>query len=128
MGRVTGVGAYTAVVELISNPGVRIAGVIEGDSRPLSFRGGMNPTFGPPQGIIEFVPLDIFARPSEPRRLVTSGLGGIYPAGLTLGQVVSVEPSTDGLFKTGRVLLDPRLSELTEVTVLVPAGDGSGAP
>jgi rod shape-determining protein MreC len=122
VGRVTEVAAYTSVVELISSPGVRIAGVIEGDSRPLSYRGGINPTFGPAQGIIEFVPLDIFARPTEPRRLVTSGLGGVFPAGLTLGQVVSVEPSTDGLFKTGRVTLDPRLAELTEVTVLVPVG------
>jgi rod shape-determining protein MreC len=70
--------------------------------------------------LIEFVPLDIFARPGAPRRLVTSGLGGIYPAGLTIGQVIGVDASTDGLFKTGRVELDPRLAELTEVTVLVP--------
>jgi rod shape-determining protein MreC len=34
--------------------------------------------------------------------------------------VFKVEPSTDGLFKTGEVRLDPRLGELTEVTVLVP--------
>jgi rod shape-determining protein MreC len=123
VGRVSEVGAYTSVVELVSSPGVRIAGLIEGDTRPLSFRGGVNPSFGRPQGVIEFVPLDVFARPDAPRRLVTSGLGGVYPPGLTIGQVVGVDPSTDGLFKTGRVLLDPRLSELTEVTVLVPAGD-----
>jgi rod shape-determining protein MreC len=120
VGRVVQAGAYTSVVELISSPGVRLAAVIEGDTRPISFRGGINPTFGPAEGVIEFVPLDIFARPGAPRRLVTSGLGGIFPAGLTLGEVVGVDASTDGLFKTGRVRLDPRLSELTEVTVLVP--------
>jgi rod shape-determining protein MreC len=120
VGRVSKVGAYTSVVELISNPGVRIAAVIEGDTRPISFRGGINPTFGPAEGVIEFVPLDIFARPGATRRLVTCGLGGIFPPGLTLGQVVGVDASTDGLFKTGHVALDPRLSELTEVTVLVP--------
>jgi hypothetical protein len=32
-----------------------------------------------------------------------------------------VESSQDGLFKTGEVELDTRLSELAEVTVLVPA-------
>jgi rod shape-determining protein MreC len=121
VGRISQVGAYTSVVELISNPGVRLSAVIEGDTRPISYRGGINPTFGPAAGIIEFVPLDIFARPGATRRLVTSGLGGVYPGGLTLGQVVGVDASTDGLFKTGHVELDPRLSELTEVTVLVPS-------
>jgi rod shape-determining protein MreC len=120
VGRVSEVHAYTSVVELISNPSVRIAGAIEGDDRPLSFQGGNNPTFGPPSATIEFVPLDVFASEKMPRRLVTSGLGGVFPPGLTLGTVTKVEPSTDGLFKTGEVLLDANLASLTEVTVLVP--------
>lgn len=123
VGRITEVHAYTATVELIGSPNVRIAGAIEGDDRPLSFEGGINSTFGPPSGIIEFVPLDIFATPSAPKRLVTSGQGGVFPGGLTLGTVTKVEPSTDGLFKTGVVQLDPNLASLTEVTVLVPLND-----
>ena len=120
VGRVSEVHAYTSTIELISSPGVRLAAVVEGDDRPMSFQGGLNPTFGPARGIIEFVPIDIFASANSTKRLVSSGLGGVFPAGLTLGRVVKLEPSTDGLFKTGEVELDPRLSELTEVTVLVP--------
>jgi len=120
VGRVTEVHAYTSVVELISSPNIRLAAVVEGDNRPISFQGGINPTFGPPRGAIEFVPLDIFASTATPKRLVTSGLGGVFPPGLTLGTVTKVEPSTDGLFKTGEVQLDPTLSTLTEVTILVP--------
>lgn len=120
VGRVTEVYAYTSVVELISNPSVRIAAAIEGDERPMSFQGGNNPTFGPPSGVIEFVPLDVFASATAPKRLVTSGHGGVFPPGLTLGSVVKVEASTDGLFKSGEVQLNPNLSSLTEVTVLVP--------
>ena len=119
VGRVTEVHAYTSVVELISNPSVRLAAVIEGDNRPISFQGGQNPTFGPATASIEFVPLDVFASPMLPKKLVTSGLGA-FPPGITLGTVTKVEPSTDGLFKTGEVQLDPALSNLTEVTVLVP--------
>lgn len=120
VGRVAEVHAYTAVVELISSPEVRLAAFLEGDNRPISFEGGINPTFGPPKGVVEFVPLDIYASRTRPRRLVTSGLGGVYPAGLTLGTLVKVESSTDGLFKSGEVELDPNLANLTEVTVLVP--------
>jgi len=120
VGRVAEVGGYTAVVELISSPTVRLAAFIEGDNRPISFQGGINPTFGPPRGTVEFVPLDLYASPTQPKRLVTSGLGGVYPPGLTLGTVTKVESSTDGLFKNGEVQLDPNLANLTEVTVLVP--------
>jgi rod shape-determining protein MreC len=120
VGRVAEVHAYTAVVELISSPNFRLAALINGDTRPVSYEGGINRPFAPPRGSIEFVPLDISAPASAPRRLVTSGLGGVFPAGLTIGQVTKVEPSADGLFKTGEVALDPRLEELTEVTVLVP--------
>lgn len=119
-GRVVEVHATTSVVELIGSPGVRLAATFEGDERPISFQGGINPPMQPAEAVIEFVPLDIFATPAAPRRLVTSGIGGIYPPGLPVGEVYQLEPSTDGLFKSGRARLDPRLGRLTEVTVLVP--------
>lgn len=120
VGRVKEVHATTSIVELISSPTVRLAGVIEGDSRPVSFQGGNNPTLAPPKGTVEFVPLDIFAAPKSPKRLVTSGLGGVFPPGLTLGTITKFEPGADGLFQSGEVRLDDRLGSLTEVTVLVP--------
>ena len=121
VGRIAEVRAYTSVVELISSPGVRIAAFVEGDTRPIIYQGGINGTFGPAQGVIENAPLDLAASRTRLQRLVTSGLGGIYPPGLTIGQVFKVEASTDGLFKTGDVQLDERLGSLTEVTVLVPS-------
>jgi rod shape-determining protein MreC len=122
IGKVSEVHAYTSVVELISSPEVRLAGVVAGDpeNRPISYQGGQNPTFGPARGTIEFVPLDTFASATAPKRLVTSGLGGVFPPGLTIGQIVKVELSPDGLFQTGVVELDSRLDSLSEVTVLVP--------
>jgi rod shape-determining protein MreC len=120
VGRISEVFAYTATVDLISSQTVRLAAVIEGDTRPISYQGGLNPTFGSAGGVIEFVPLDIFAGKNSTKRLVTSGLGGVFPPGLTIGSVIKVEPSTDGLFKSGEVKLDDRLAALTEVTVLIP--------
>jgi rod shape-determining protein MreC len=120
VGRVTEVHTTTAIVELITSPNVRLAGVVEGDTRPVSFQGGINPTLGPPEAIVEFVPLDVFANANNPKRLVTSGLGGVFPPGLTLGRIVKLDPGADGLFQSGVVKLDDRLGSLTEVTVLVP--------
>jgi len=120
VGRVSEVHAYTSVVELISSPGLRIAAVVDGDTRPISYQGAENQVFGPAKGAIEFVPLDVYASASAPKRLATSGLGGTYPPGMTIGRIVHVEPSEDGMFKAGEVELDARLAELTEVTVLVP--------
>jgi rod shape-determining protein MreC len=121
VGRLSEVHAYTSVVQLTSDPGLRIAAVVDGDTRPISYQGGENQVFGAPKGVVEFLPLDIYASATAPKRLATSGLGGVYPPGLTIGRITHVESSQDGLFKTGEVELDPRLSELTEVTVLVPA-------
>jgi len=120
VGRVIEVHAYTAVVDLITSPTFRVAASAEGDVRPVSYQGGINETFSAPRGTVEFVPLDISASQSEPQRLVTSGLGGVFPPGLNLGSITLLEPSTDGLFKNGEVKLDPRLNSLTEVTILVP--------
>jgi rod shape-determining protein MreC len=120
VGRVREVHAYTAIVDLVTSPSVRLAATFENDSRPVSYQGGLNPPLAPAKGIVEFVPPDVLSTASAPKRLVTSSLGGVFPPGLTIGYVTRLEASTDGLFKSGEVALDPRLSELTEVTVLVP--------
>jgi len=124
VGRVREVRATTSVVALLSDPSVRIAVVLEGEpatgARPIQYSGGDNPAFGPARGALEFVPTDITVAPNAPRRLLTSGLGGVFPAGLPVGWLTRVEPSPDGLFQTGEVRLDGRLSTLDEVTVLVP--------
>ena len=120
VGRISEVHAYTAVVDLISSPEVRLAATLEGDTRPISYQGALTTSFGPARGVVEYVPLDIFMLSNQTKRLVTSGLGGVFPPGLVIGTLTKVNASADGLFKTGEVQLDPRLAELTEVTVLVP--------
>ncbi len=120
VGKVTEVFAYTCVVEMTSSPGFRLAASVDGDSRPLSYQGGENPPFAPSRGIVDNVPVDVNASVVSPKKLVTSGLGGIFPPGLAIGKIVQLEVSPDGLFKTGDVLLDARLAEIVEVTILVP--------
>ena len=120
VGRVIEVHRYTAVVDLLTSPTFRLAASVAGDSRPIKYQGGLNGSFVSPRGTADYVPLDVYATRDAPKRLVTSGLGGVFPPGLTIGELTSLESSADGLFKTGEVRLDERLGSLTEVTVLVP--------
>jgi len=120
VGKITEVHATTAVVDLVSSPSFRIAGVVEGDTRPVSYQGGINPGFAPPTGVVELVPLDVVASPQAPKRLVTSGFGGVFPPGLMIGTITRAAMGGDGLFQSGEVRLDERLGSLAEVTVLVP--------
>lgn len=119
VGRITEVHRYTSVVDLVTSPTLRLAATVTGDTRPVSYQGGLNSSFSAPRGTVDFVPLDVYATPSATKRLVTSGLG-VFPPGLTIGEITSLEPSADGLFKSGEVQLDQRLGTLTEVTVLIP--------
>jgi rod shape-determining protein MreC len=119
VGRVREVRLYEADVDLVSSPRLRLAATFEDDERPVSFQGGNNPPLAPARGLVEFVPPDIVIYSTAPRRLVTSGLGE-FPPGLTIGYVSRLDTSPDGLFQSGEVSLDPRLMELSEVTVLVP--------
>ncbi len=120
VGRITEVHRYTSVVDLITSPTLRLAATVSGDTRPISYQGGLNNSFTSPRGTVDFVPLDVYATAAASKHLVTSGLGGVFPPGLSIGDITSLESSADGLFKSGEVQLDQRLGTLTEVTVLVP--------
>ena len=128
VGRVSKVGAYSATVELISSPRFRTAAHFEGDERPVEFRGGLNPGLQPATGRVSTVPAEIQATLKNPARLTSSRLGGVFPDGLTLGWVYMLEPSPDGLFQSGKVMLDPRLQGLREVAVLIPLESRGGMP
>ncbi len=120
VGRIQSVGAYTATVELISSPHFRAAAQFEDDDRPVEYRGGMNPSLAQATGLVATVPADVDVSRMDPLRLTSSRLGGVFPDGLSIGLVYNLEPSSDGLFQTGRVSLDPRLKSLREVAVLIP--------
>ncbi len=120
VGRVRTVHQYTSTVELLSNSHLRMAVVIEGDNRPMSFRGAGYTQFRSPTGLAEYVPTDIrLIDPASPPRIVTSGIGGVFPAGLPVGYLTRLKPGASGMFQDGEVRLDTNLSNLSEVAVLV---------
>ncbi|MCW5557524.1 MAG: rod shape-determining protein MreC [Verrucomicrobiae bacterium] len=53
-------------------------------------------------------------------RVVTSGLGGVFPAGIPVGEIVDTRSVDGGLFTEARVRLGANLNQLEEVWVVVP--------
>ncbi len=120
VGRVIEVHFLTSKVELISSPYFRMAASFENDGRPVVYQGVLQNGFGNPVGEVSDAPEDLRASSLRPIRLVSTGLGGTFPSGLTIGNVAWMEPGSSGIFQTGEVRLDKRLLNLHEVTVLIP--------
>lgn len=121
VGRVREVYAYTSTVELLSSRTFRMAAHFEGDTRPVRYEGIPVPSLRNPKGSVRDVPSDLFASPEDPLSLVSSYLGGVFPDGLHIGEVRFLETDSSGLFQQGSVILNERLLDLHEVTVLIPA-------
>jgi len=120
VGRVAEVEPLTSVVRLVTSPNFRMAATFAGDDRPVVYQGVPQTGFSRPQGEVRDAPQDLVATRENPKRLVSTSLGGAFPAGLTIGRVPWLEPDASGIFQTGRVRLDNRLLRLHEVAVLVP--------
>lgn len=120
VGRVESVNAFTSRVLLVTSPDFRMAASFEGDDRPVVYRGAPQNGFGQPVGRVRDAPQDLVASSRNPLTLVTTRLGGTFPPGLKIGTVDWLEPGSTGIFQTGNVVLDERLTGLREVAVLIP--------
>ena len=108
----------TSIIDLITSPNIRLAAVFEGDNRPVLYQGSITTPFTSPRGTVQNVPTDIQINKGHPRRLITSGLGGVFPEGITIGWVQTLEASSDGLFQSGEVILSDELNTIREVAIL----------
>lgn len=57
--------------------------------------------------------------------IVTSGLDGVFPGGIHIGEVTAIEYSTNGLTKTAYVKPYVNFSRLEEVFILMNSGGGA---
>ncbi len=120
VGRVRSVTAHTAVVELVSSPGFRMAARLRGVSNPVTYQGAPNIPMQPPRGVALNIPPAVNIDAAEALLLTTSSLGGTFPQGLPIGHVKRLEPGSDGYFQQGVVLMPASLSALQEVAILKP--------
>ena len=113
VGRVNSVSPSFASVQLLTDPTNRVAARV-GNSREM----GIVRYVSGEGMILDNVPIQAMVEPGD--QIVSSGLGGVYPAGLTIGTVASVIRPADEPFC--RIILTPasNFNSLEELFILRP--------
>lgn len=101
VGRIKSVAQFTSVVELLIdvNRGHYISAIVQGEERIY----GVIENYDLEQEALYFRQIPIDAPIEEGQTVITSGLGGLYPKGLYIGEVQEVIADQYGLTQTALV-------------------------
>lgn len=131
VGRVVKTTGGTSVVLLITDPNNAIAGLIQ-RTRDEGI------VEGTPQGHVRLKYIPLLSGVTEGDRVVTSGLVGGFPRGLTIGTITAIDKEEGALFQTAELKPEVDVDRVEEVLVLqLPRGgasesnlktDGGGRP
>ncbi len=111
VGRIDAVTATAARVQLITDPGSSVNVNLEGLDADGQISGSITGEI-----TLDMVSQDVNLQPGV--LLLTSGLGGNYPANILVGQVVSVRKSTTELFQSATIQPVVDFSTLQAVLVI----------
>jgi rod shape-determining protein MreC len=120
VGRVSEVGFATSQVVLIGDPDCRVAVLVgEGANRE---QGVIAPSSSSPldSTLVDLSYLSRNAKLAVGMPVVTSGIGGIFPPGILVGQIADFRTVGYGLYREARVSLAVKLNSLEEVWVKMP--------
>jgi rod shape-determining protein MreC len=120
VGRISEVGYAQSQVVLVGDPACRVAVLIEDDKTREN--GVIAPSSSSPLDNT-LVDLSFLSRTSQLKagqRVTTSGLGGIFPKGIRVGQIVDFRAIDFGLYNEARVKLEVKMNTLEEVWVILP--------
>ncbi|GAV21669.1 rod shape-determining protein MreC [Carboxydothermus pertinax] len=112
IGRVMNVAALNAEVLLITDPRSSVAAVTYDGRVPGIIKG----TALSSELIMDNIPLNLEVRTGE--KVLTSGQGGVFPAGIPIGYIVSVAKDPSGLVQVAKVRPYVDYDRLEEVFIL----------
>ncbi len=117
VGRVSSVSTTHAQVVLVGDPNCRVSALVENSARDMGvlIAGGTLDT-----SLVELTYLASSANLKSGQSVITSGLGGIFPKGIPIGQIVDSRSVEYGLYTDARVKLNANLGSLEQVWVLFP--------
>ena len=117
VGRVNSVSTTHSQVVLVGDPNCRVSALVENAARDMGvlLAGGTLDT-----SLVELTYLASSANLKPGQSVITSGLGGIFPKGIPIGQIVDARSVEYGLYTDARVKLNANLGSLEQVWVLFP--------
>jgi len=116
VGRISSVGLTWSQVVLLGDPNCKVAARVEDQNRDTGVIGGSGPL---ETGIVEMGYLSRTAELKPGQNVWTSGLGGIFPKDILIGQVLDSRSEDSGMSTVARVKLAANLSALEEVWVMM---------
>lgn len=117
VGRVSSVSLTRAQVVLIGDPNCRVSALVENAAHDT----GVLLASGPlDTSLVQLTYLASSANLKSGQSVVTSGLGGVFPKGIPIGQIVDTRSVEFGLYTEARVKLNASLGSLEQVWVLFP--------
>jgi rod shape-determining protein MreC len=114
LGQTVDVGPNSARVRLITDSNSGVSAMLQSSRVQGIARGSLAGRLS-----LDFVSIDTTVRVGDV--VITSGLGGVYPKGLLVGEVTRVQKSPSGLYQSIDLAPTARLNGLEEVLVLVGA-------
>jgi rod shape-determining protein MreC len=117
VGRTAAVGDSRAQVILVDDPNCRVSACVLNPARDVGILAPGGPL---DDSLVNLTYLAGDANLKPGQEVVTSGQGGIFPAGIPIGQIVDSRQVEYGLYTEARVKLAANLGALDEVWVLLP--------
>ena len=117
IGHVSSVGITRSQVVLLGDPNCRVSARVENQAHDMGIISASGPL---DNSLVRLTYLAGGANLKSGENVVTSGQGGIYPAGIPIGQIVDSRPVEFGLYTEARVKLSANLGALEQVWVLLP--------
>ncbi|HEY4415909.1 MAG TPA: rod shape-determining protein MreC [Verrucomicrobiae bacterium] len=115
VGRISAVGATRSQVVLIGDQNCRVSARVENSTHDvgiLSASGPLDPA------LVDLSYLTGGASLKSGQNVLTSGLGGVFPAGIPIGKIVDAQTVEYGLATEARVKLNANPGALDQVLVL----------
>ena len=118
VGKVTKSESSYSIVQTILNENIAVASMVESTRETTGILQGATDNKNKNLAVLSNIPID--SEIKEGDVILTSGLGGMYPKEIRIGEVVSVEIDTVGIMKKAVVKPYVDFNKLEGVFVVVP--------